>query len=204
MVDLQRYELNSAGRDWVSDNLSFGEPLGDAVLGAIDLDRGQVYTLLEAGLSLEGVRELQWSRLTASTCPLTSTADLDDALVELVLESLRRYAPAICVFEDLVASESDSVIARDPAGLHFCEGSVYVILRSDAVHDDVRRALSLVRPAFPPLRGIVATVSSDAAISVHVDSAQVRMWAAGTRRIVVGAYDGEGFVVWERADGRDE
>ncbi len=162
MSGLIEHDLDSAGRDWVRYCLSFGKPLSRLVLEKKDLSGGRTSTFLPEGVPSDQIRHLDRGTLAAPSDQApgerersVDPADTDRALVDVVLKYLALSPLNLCVFEDPIASSSDPVVQVDRDRTHSCEGSVYVILISKASSRDIREALSLVRPAYPPFIAVL-------------------------------------------------
>jgi hypothetical protein len=199
MSSLIRHELDPEGRAWIADRLSWGRPMDRVIRDEVDLAGGRTYTLLPA--AAPRARVVDFASSILSTIDARGV-DLDGALIGIVLEHLGSAPEACCLFEDPVAEATDTIIRADPEGLHFCEGSVYVFLGSRATPGDIRKALSLVRPAYPPLLGMLTSIRQESELPVQFSVTQLRRLVRQATHILTGAYDGEGFVVWRTADAR--
>jgi hypothetical protein len=199
---LIEHDLDSAGRDWVRYCLSFGKPLSRLVSAKKDLSGGRTSTFLPEGVPSDQIRHLDRGILPASSDRAPGErerldpVDPDRALVDVILEYLALSPLNLCVFEDPIASSSDPVVQVDRERTHTCEGSVYVIVTSKASSRDIRKALSLVRPAYPPFIAVLTGSPEGTQFSHELEAENLRRFAARTKAILTGAYDGEGFVVW--------
>jgi len=123
--------------------------------------------------------------------------DTDRALIDIVLRYLAKTPRNICVFEDPIAGASDPDIGLDGDRSRACGDSIYLLLDARAGAQDVRHTLSLARPAYPPFVAILTGVQDLPLPVGALTPEDLRAFASGTKAILVGAYDGEGFAMWE-------
>jgi hypothetical protein len=101
---------------------------------------------------------------------------------------------ALCIFEHGRARRTDPFLEKAGFRVAFCGDEVYPF--AAAGDDDLRigDAIGATTTAYPPLVG--ALTHGDLSTRTDLGETALASIAAKTERIIVGAYDGEGYVIW--------
>ena len=197
-----------------------GMTLGRGLLLHCDLEKGRVLTYLPTTVSEDETRQFKFGG-KVEEIPLgpadnfvaeagtrwvrVPTEDTDNHLVRTIQAYLRGEGGRWCIFEDAVSSPSFPYIRRRRDGRIRVLGSevYYLIGKSDA--EDEARILKTVRNAQSGWR--FACAMSSVPERVHfleggrsLKRDEVRVLAERAEKIAVGAYDGEGYLIWSKGE----
>jgi hypothetical protein len=200
-----RLDLGSEGLEYLRSRLARGHSFAAFLLQATHLATGSVFTYLPPDVDREGLRSFEVGGLLRSKSqsasagpptPLTSRGQ--DCLIALITDDLKPPG-RLCLFEDALARPGDPSVQRLIGDLCFHEGEVYHYVLSgnserEHVLTTIRRAESL-----PVFVGAVCAVPDGLQFPPEkriLTSATLHVLASHVTRIVVGAYDGEGYLLW--------
>lgn len=214
MIATTEVSLGEESLGYIKQQLDAGHALSSAVLAACDLALGCVVTYLPADVSLERAQEFTvggklpapdrsaWVPLPDGgvAVPIASTMD---RLPGVVHEYLQAGSNRIWLFEDFNASPGDPVMQGLRCRYVSFENEVYYPLdhSSDeaAIREAANRAFSFVS-----FVGVGATLPpADAERLSRIGELQkddIQRVVSGLDLLTVGAYDGEGFLLWRKAD----
>ena len=202
----------AAAVDYMMRQLGGGNTLAKLLLETVDFERGAVTILNVVQLSETQMREFNWghARLAPESAqhieileqpfPAYPTANSYEHLTEVIYSSLED-PQCVCVLEDMLAGPEDPWLKRAKSRVATHGLEVYHILtrsdrREEKIENTIREAESL--PVFvgavgrqPPDR--IADDSEHVTISLG----QLKSFAKSAYCIFVGAYDGEGYLVWK-------
>ncbi len=189
--------LGREGLDYVRECLSIGKALSHAFLATVDLAAGVLTTFLPSGVPhAEIVRFWSGGKMEEELGPGPTFFSSIEAHVA-------SDPHAFCVLEDQMGSPRDPWLADLPAPTLTDGQSLYYLLtvaRTDA--DARQRTFNRAMSIRPPLIGFLGRGPAVAVFDrrhVPSDDPAFRDLAAGTDQILMGAYDGESFVRWQRA-----
>lgn len=212
--NLFEIDLGLRGCQFVARELADGHTFSRLLLENLDLASGQTTTHLPAGTLLEdALRFKEGGRLP---CPpvetwrtiegglMIPTPTTRPHLDELILDSLT--APnRVAVFENASAARDDPWLQRTDLNAFFFGQEVYHLLAHpvslEALDETVRTAQSL-------FLFVGALTECSAGLERPPNRGELtldllRSLARETRWIFVGAYDGEGYVIWRRRSSAD-
>ena len=197
---------------YIRERLGAGHALSSAVLSGCDLELGSVVTYLPAGISSERAHEFTaggklpapdrstWTALPDGgvAVPIPSTMD---RLPRVVHEYLQAGPNRIWLFEDFNASPSDPVMKELRCRFVSFGNEVYYPLdRSsdeESIREAARRAFSFV--SFVGVGAKLSPADSERLTRVtELEKADLDRVVPGLDLLSVGAYDGEGFLLWRR------
>lgn len=201
-------------RSYLANNERRGKRLGK-LIARRDLEAGTVWSFVPPESSPETLANLTDEPLFAST-PIVFDEHghswqrkhdpwKDPEVIEWLDGLLARpeISPWIVCSEDVRASRTDSWVAEHPEyDLFFCGDEVYMYASdgsvghpADAIADAAGHAVG------NPSVGIVTTLPPDSKIENRrsLTEQTLEEMAAGAVAVVVGAWDEEGFLVWEPA-----
>ncbi len=210
MSNLKTLALGDEGLDYLRSELSGGGTFAREALGRLPITSGVVTTRLPDNVSPEeSIRFAtggklptpppeEWRKVPGATLvPVPST--IDD-LTKLISEHLST-PERVCLLENASASRGDPWLAqpRVPTGYH--KEEVYHWLAGPQPEVAIQQAVRTARSLFA-FAG--ALTSLDDAQEEWVEGGDLSLetlqrLADNTLQLFVGAYDGEGFVIWRRA-----
>ena len=150
---------------------------------------------LPAELSPEVIREFGLSIFLRSGFAMKDEVELKfvDFISSFLSNSNRRCA----VFESLWRTD-DLGLATEEIPYFICEKSVYYCLQfQDLTY--IRKALQSARQ-YPFVGALISQPKTTSEITSHqtVTSDILELLAVNANSVLVGAYDGEGFLVWQK------
>ena len=211
-----KYTLGSEAIEYIKNILSDSHTLAKYLLESLDLGAGIVITFLPPGLSKKEITdfeagvmpmppESEWRYFnyedgrTVRVMPVTV---LDRDMILLIQNFLEEDAERLCIFENWLFHPSDSVVSQFKSRLLFFESEVYHVLFGG--HVEVSRIKETIKEAhsIPIFIGALTSMSGMSAAfqrKKSLSSDQIKMLAAQTQKIIVGAYDGEGYLIWNKS-----
>jgi hypothetical protein len=186
----QRQDLGSFGVEYVRSSLEAGRSLSKEVGGTVDLSSGIVVTNLPTRL-------INLSPQTFRSGGVAS-ARVSEGLVEA---RIRQYLVAghdVLIGENLLASCSDLWIRKRPVGVICYVNEVYHLGRRDGADStSIAGALRAAHLVPDGQVSIVTTWKEELPTAWPHPVFDLRPLAASVKAIIVSAFDGEGYVVWE-------
>ncbi len=124
-------------------------------------------------------------------------------LIESIQSFLEADTGRVYVFENALARPSDPATQRYRSDVHFFNDEVYHVLMGgqrscDEVELTIRESTTSLNYV-----GVMTSLTPEARnllVDKTVSADTMKVLAERTERIIVGAYDGEGSIVWSRAD----
>jgi hypothetical protein len=202
----------AAAVNYMMQQLGSGKTLAKLLLETVDFERGTVAILTVVQLSETEMREFNWGHVPLAPAsaqyieilgqPFLAypKANSYEHLTEVIYSSLED-PECLCILQNMLASPGDPWLKRAKSRVATHGLEVYHILtssdrRKEKIEDTLREAESL--PVFvgavgrrPPDR--IADDSEHLTISLG----QLKGFAKSAYCIFVGAYDGEGYLVWK-------
>jgi len=185
-------KLGSAAIEYLRSYLWPNRPLSRG-LASLPLEKGDIFTWLPAALDPDQV-DLHEGALGLSAI------DSHNLLTSFVSRYLQEHANGIAIFEDQVASAGDAWLASEPCPYVVHGTSLYFYrtsndARTELVSKTIAKAVDW--------RSVGALISSDEDTSAFQQRQEVGgllLERLGERaeHMFVGAYDGDGFLVWSR------
>jgi len=168
-------------------------PLATAVLSHHDLARGRFRTLVAEHISHVTRENLERGGLFRSS-----------ASREWVIDGIVKYLSAapdrLCVLEDHVGRSSDPGLSLSRSRIVTCAEYVYFVLCADDTHRQrIERVLWDAASASITYGFMTAAPPAWDPNSGRFSGQDLEYLADKTEKIVVDAYDGEGWLIWEKA-----
>lgn len=209
---LVRFDLGESARSYVSDTFAIGGVLSKRLLRVSDLISGRIFTLLPEGANREAVKFYRYGGvLPQSSEPETSFIDenghiisvrrtptLEAFLKEVILGYLHEYKDRLVILEDVIATPSDLRLTRnDLLAKHVLtyQNEVYYGLADGCAPEAVDAAIRTACTSWHFLGVFIKTVGV-AQLPRVITEEMLSLWISNVIAIVVGAYDGEGFIFW--------
>lgn len=211
---IREIRLGPAGLDYVRECLADGKELSQNLLQSLDLERGNVTTFLPIETPEEEAYQFRFGGKvpqidSGSPVPqgqrehqMSPTPNMITVLTDLVEAYLKTANQASCVVEDPLTAPGDAALRNAPVTPWVCGQSVFYVLKAvDADRRSIEAMLRAASSISPPTVGALARwrVGEGVPISGVMDIQEIREFAMHTEKIFVGAYDGEGFLIWSKA-----
>lgn len=210
-----KYTLGPEAIKYIRNILSDGHSLAKYLLKSLDLDAGVVITFLPPGLSDEeladfeaGVMpippESEWRYFTyedGSRVRVIPVTVVDYDTILLIQNFLEEGTERLCIFENWLFHPTSSQVLRFKSRLLFYEDEVYHVLfggyvEEGKIKETIKEAKSI--PVFIGALTSMPGMSKALFKEKVVSSKQLKVLAEKTEKIIVGAYDGEGYLIWNR------
>ena len=128
---------------------------------------------------------------------MTPTPNAEAKLAEAIAAFFAEAKDALGIFEHGLARRTDPFLEEATFKVAYCGDEVYPFV---AAGDDLLGIAGAIRgatTAYPPL--VAALTHGDlSAERVELAEADLISLAGKAEKIIVGAYDGEGYVIWSR------
>lgn len=201
---------------YIRDCLANGKTLARYLLQRPDLESGTVTTFLPSDVGKEAATQFKWGgklRRDPATFVYRTEPDgsrtrwepvpnTDPWLVSIIQAFLRAAEDRVCIFENALARPSDPVLSRSESRVLVFDNEVYHFLSAaDWASTIIAQAIREAGCPYPPLIGAMASAADEAGFSGEgrqISSAQLKVLAERTEKIVIGAYDGEGYLIWSK------
>jgi hypothetical protein len=168
-----------------------------------DVDERAVRNVRNGRLLADPENYLNGETESGSMIRMAPTPDTDPILAWIIREYLQANMGRVVVFEDAMATPSDPCMrtVKKTAWRAF-DNEVYYILRSrDSVDSKISQAIRDAKSAYPGLIGAMTAmpeIQSFAIARRKLTLDKLRDLGDRTERIIVGAYDGEGYLIWNK------
>ncbi|MDP9477523.1 MAG: hypothetical protein M3R38_17870 [Actinomycetota bacterium] len=197
------HPLRRAANEYVRECLEYGHSLSRGLRRLHDVKSGRVVARLPLGANTVGLEKFEWGgkKRAASPYPERSPS-AEEALASSIASFLAQGEGRVCVFENYLARRTDPWIARAKSRTLFFGDEVYHVVAGEHTgRDEVETA---IREAKSP--SIFVGTLSRLPLGYRLDAAGselsedlMRVLAEGAEEIVVGAYDGEGYLIWRKS-----
>jgi len=208
MGKIEKRDLGEDGRTYIRVHLGEINVFCTALLATFNSAPGKVFTFAPVDTPAERLLEFEHGGLLpenlsgagAVTLPDGSTlvpvVSLIDEQTKLIKETMEGARAAFCIVDDFNPRWSDQAPYLGSNAFGVGE-EVYHLLTNDHAEDDFRAAVSNGNTIWHGVAAVcrIAPKLSDARESTPSD---LQESAASALLITCTAYDGEGFVVWQR------
>jgi hypothetical protein len=165
---------------------------------------GAVATGLPMGVASDGKVHFREGRrlprmATPSRCGgnTVATPNTDDCLVAHVAHSLGSTPGRIFLVENALARRGDTSVRHFRSRLLFHAEEVYhAVWGSEANEHDIRLALTDGRSVLEFVAVLSSLPEGTEFVSDQISQARIARLAACADEVIVGAYDGESFILW--------
>ena len=212
---LKKYELGLQGLAYVKEKISQEGIWGTYVLKFGDLDKGKVFTYLPEDMDRKQLEEFKYGgklprnfeerfffkQEDGSQMVMEPTSNLDEFFSSMIESFLQNEKSKICIFEDTLAKSSDPCIkelktphwAYNDRVFHFLPGEK----RNNLSAMDV---LKSSKNSYLVWGAITALKEQDDLLirRSKLDENNLIKFAKGVEKIIVSAYDGESYLIWEK------
>jgi hypothetical protein len=206
--------LGEEGIEYIKTCLSGGKTLANLLLQAVDSAAGKIITFLPSDISEETANQFtsggklkedltpkkEMIKSDESKLTIVRTANTDFWLrsnIHLFLTSKDR---PLCIFEDDLAKPTDPWLSSEKMQIFTLDDEVYHFLLSvDAEDEKIDQAIGKASSYL--FVGVMTSVPHETAFPRRrqvITLEDLRTFSERTEKIVVGAYDGEGYLIWSK------
>lgn len=210
--------LGPEATEYIRKCLDDRNTLARYLLQKLDLGRGRVVTFLPSDVTAEAAKqfttggklpmppESQWryAEGEGSKWTMVPIPDTDSYLVAIIEAFLSAKEGRVCIFEDALSRPNDPILSRSAARLLTFHNEVYHFLSGRAVKSSQIRQTIRQAKSIPLFIGALTSVPEKSSFShkarkiTITSDERLRGLAARSEKIVVGAYDGEGYLIWNK------
>jgi hypothetical protein len=200
--------LGPMAMDYLRLRLGQGRSLSRELSRHSDLERGVTFTLLPANVAESAAYQFERGIISESTRPPIHTVpsglkiqakpNSDAAYGEVLASRLAALPGSRLLIEDALAKPTDSGLARSPIPFWIFDDDVIFAVPHAADAGHIGAALSFARSwgMVAALTQVDGQPTQDS--PVHLTAHQLISFAENASLILVEAYDGEGYIVWEK------
>jgi hypothetical protein len=125
-----------------------------------------------------------------------------DELITVIENYLKLGDSTFSIFENALASPSDPWLKHTEIHTLTCGRSIYHILSPEQTSRPlIERTMKRSNSISPPLMGVLARFPKPTGFHSggSLGLAELRKIAGHTEKLIVGAYDGEGYLIWSKS-----
>ncbi|MFH1230962.1 MAG: hypothetical protein V1709_05635 [Planctomycetota bacterium] len=192
-----------------------GKILARLVLELVNLKQGTIYTMLPPNISLKQINEFE----NGGVIPLSDkdranitligggvmvpTPNNFNCLYSIIKEYLRGNNQNICIFIDAMANVDDKGMQEEKTDFFTFQNNIYwCITSANAEEDKIKTVMMNSSDAWIGFLGILTStekLETPPFNKREVTLKELGVFAKNTSRIIVSAYDGESFLIWEKS-----
>jgi len=187
-LPIRRCDLGEEGKRWVSQSLERGHALARLVMTYLDISRGTVFAELPEDFSLRAVAQ------ALTDGGLARAKESREATLEALVETGRQSTEDVLLVEDEFGRPHDPAVMRRPYPALVQDDEVYPWTHLPQTPQDLARFLSISSSGYPTNAFLLGRDQMPSTSSVGIDF--LEGLARGIRNILVGAFDGESYVIW--------
>ncbi len=208
--------LGNEAISYIKDRLSNGQTLAKFLLANSDLDSGKVVTFLPPSANHSRVRDFKRGGLLPTRPEsewihaigpigqqfvMKPVPKADEGLVRVIQNFLKSSKAHLCIFENSLARPSDPYLKELLSSMLILGEEVYHLLKSeDADEKTIRNTVSEAR-SYLEIGAMTSTTLPDQLFTKkEITANELKTLALNTQNIVVGAYDGEGYLIWSKPE----
>jgi hypothetical protein len=211
---LIEFKLGPAALEYMRECLAHGKTLGQYLLKREDLANGGISTYLPVDLPAEAVQDFRtggklkrdpkgfrYWREGERTFRAEPVPNTDPWLASVVQEYLRSEPDRVCVFENSSAAPGHPWLLSSGMGTVIFESEVYHFLCSRDLVNEEKILTTIGRTKSWLFYGTMTALSGASNLPLETGTIAreaLEMFAQRAEKIVVGAYDGEGYLIWSK------
>lgn len=198
MTHYNEITLTKDANTYLVELLRRGKTFAQVLLNQLDLTNGPVSTLLPSNCDLTVATHFNRGGITNREESLTF-------LSKQLKNFLQKEDNRLCIFEHALARPNDPFLTKIKRPYFTFDDEVYMYLTSNqASQSEIRETITHAGPDYLFIGAMTSFArqgcsninSGDLGSSQTYDTLQ--RWATNTEKVIAGAYDGEGFLIWHR------
>jgi len=211
--DLSNIKNYDNGKD---DTVKFeGKVLAKLILESVDLKQGAIYAILPNKIPLKQVYKFEnGGIISLSDADRANTTLIEGGvmvptpnnfsrLYPVIKEHLKANAQNICIFIDAMSNADDKCMQEEQTDLFTFQNNVYwYVTAANAEEDKIKTARGNSSDAWIGFLGVLTSAEK---IEIppfdkrELTAEELEAFAKNTNKIVISAYDGESFLIWEKS-----
>ncbi len=224
MVTYNEIKLDTEAIEYIKDRLADGKTLAKFLLEQRNLDSGEVITFLPPHANLERLKNFSGGVLPTPppethhyyTTPdgtksvMVPVPNTRPHLVTIIQEFLKQGDGHLCLFEHALASPADDFLSspdeQDLRVRTFEDDVYFLLIGNDLDREKIDKTIRYVT-SYLIIGVLVCPLEEDNFLSLDQKIAygkithdELKLLAQRTEKIIVGAYDGESYLIWSDVD----
>lgn len=201
--------LGSIAQKYILEALSTGNTMALKLQDSLKLEEGNILSYVpEKNIPTSG-QDFTTSILVTKYSQhdkidgAVSAADIDKWLIEKIALFLKERETHVCIFENALIEPSYPIVKKWKARYAIFKKEIYHLLYSQSPIEQIKKLLTVSRATYPPLIGILTSWNDKLNLNQNpefLDEEQINNLVKSTSSLIVGAYDGEGYLIWERRE----
>jgi hypothetical protein len=192
---LKNFEFGDEAFTYIRSCLEQGHTLSSQLLG-LALEQGKVISHLPETVLLE-------QSLNFKSGGIAKVNETEGYIITLIADFLSSTAHSYVIFEDSVACPEDQYLASDNYQFFIYNSHVYHFLtEQDVTKEIISRAIRAATSY--SFTGVLVSLSDnlDVQKGKSMDSDSFNLISQNIKHILIGAYDGEGVLIWKTVDNK--
>jgi hypothetical protein len=184
------------GLNYFTDDLMDTNTLSTTAMKIIDFRVGRFYTYLPSNVNMDYINDFRRGGIAIGVW---------ECVEELVFNLLNTYPHYSCVFDDFNASLHSGVQwpLLSLCGYTYNNTEIYYITsKTNASRDIIADCFRMSNAIWHSLC-IVSSIKLDDIYNRVLTLSDIEAVVQNAQLVIVGAYDGEGYIFWERKNGRN-
>ncbi len=205
--------LGAEAAEYIKGILRNGKTLAKCLLERPDLEQGKIVTFLPPSVSAEAAREFNWGGkfptppesewMRGADCVIVPIPGNYDYLDGRIKTFLRGGSGRFCIMEDFCSQPGDLCLADSRTPIATFGQDVYVFLPSgDFEQNTIEQAMGEANTNIAVEIGALTSLPDTTNFPFHgerdLSLDELRILAQRAETLFIGAYDGEGYLIWER------
>ncbi len=190
-------KLGADSISYIRDRLENGITLSRILLQRSDLEEGEVVTFLPSDIEVDS------EALKRFGAGGKALGNVDSYLTVRTQEFLNAGESRVCLFEDALLSSTAPFLSSplmEGIRVLFYESEVYYLLTKEDVESDIVPK-TITKAKSWLFTAIMTHTLKDDSFSLEsktISLTELEVLAARAEKIIIGAYDGEGYLIWSK------
>lgn len=213
MKQLHKHELDfDPAREYVQNSLDKANTLSSELLNLLNFKNGIFFTLLPNDANIERLYEfkaggilpqnpIQEYVVAGEKATYSIIPTIGDEVSELILKEIKSKEKLCCVFDDVLRSPADKhhMDLFHAHGLSY-DNEVYYLLDKGNISSELIMQCLRASNAFWHSLCVLTEATISGIRDKRLSLEKVKEICLGTKLMMVGAYDAEGYVFWEKSE----
>lgn len=215
MIIFKKYDLGSKGLIYIKKIISQEGIFGEHILKCCDFDKGNVSTHLPEGMSLSILEDFKhggklpripkgqiiFKQEDGGQIKMEPKSNLDEFFSSIIESFVQNDKSKICIFEDILAKSSDPCIKEMKTPYWTYNDRVFHFFPGEKKRDlSAMDVLNSAKNSYLVWGAITSLNEQDDLVMGKRDLEEDDLikFAKGVEKIIVSAYDGESYLIWEK------
>ncbi|TEB15729.1 hypothetical protein Psfp_01960 [Pelotomaculum sp. FP] len=203
MKKYKEVTLGSEAVVYIKDILKYGNTISKYLLQSYDFEKGKVVTYLPYDINNEDARHFKVGGKIKSPAEYENSFPIPIAyLMNSIKLFLKGGESRLCIFEDVTSKPKDPRISSKDDRIYIYGDEIYYALfgedaeNNEKIHDTIWDSDSHWH--FVCIMTSLSKKSFYLRNNKNLNANELKMLVEGTERVAIGAYDGEGYLIWTR------